>query len=840
MVSLVVAIGLFAADSIPNEIVVERGHLRRFIQLQPRFRTTRVENVKTGAVLRFAAETPEFVVETTDGERLTTDDFAVESFAPTRLVLRHVRDRRTIAVSTPSSDRPWLERRLTLEGFGVVRRLVVEAMKVAGRVELGGLGQPLYLDAAWFAGLEHPAGINTFDATASTVHLQQHPSKPESMVAVLGGVATPDDRVEDAFERYIDSIRRRPPTPTLQYNTWYDLRGDELTPKKAEAAADELHRKLLAPHGLSLQAFTIDDGWQAPRSLWDARPEWDPGLGDLASFLQSHRAGLGLWLPLNGASLDVGYGKSKGFPQTNFRKDCYCLHSAAYRDAMKDVLRKHRSTGVAFFKHDFNYLTCSLDGHGHLPTTEHGREANVEGQLELLAATDAVSAVTSNAWPSPYWLKHADYLWIGSYDYAEDWNVPCWSKRQAEITFRDAQIHRLLRIDRTPVPMNALMTHGLIRGRHEGATADRDLDDWADAVMMFVGRGAMLQELYITPNLLSDDEWTILGNALTWARERAEPLKYTRMIGGRPDAGEPYGYVHWAPDMGVLCLRNPSPRPTDFEVSTAERPSGYPGHPVWNARRIYPDRRRLADLAEGSRWSIRLSGHEVAIVELHPAGESSAAPPPAARTSLFVSKNEPDRLDWRVDVEGSGLESKEAIWWTYPDCGVSASVPTQETIASPPNVSAKRWSLHRSTFHRVEPQAQLSMRLPWSPFWPQEANASAVIRTRRPRPAASPEPTPARLELRPDVRPSHRDWIVEETLVLDGWRFRRSRSIPEKVGWLLALGAAPIAVFTTAGRRLGIKTARPKLSRLLAGAGLIALYTLTPLGAALGRIFAEF
>lgn len=92
----------------------------------------------------------------------------------------------------------------------------------------------------------------------------------------------------------------------------------------------------------------------------------------------------------------------------------------------------------------------------------------------------------------------------------------------------------------------------------------------------------------------------------------------------------------------------------------------------------------------------------------------------------------------------------------------------------------------------------------------------------------------------PEIRPSHRNSDITETLVLDEWRFSRRRSWPEKLGWLLALGAAPVAAVGGASRRLGAKWNRPKTVSLIALALLVGLYAVTPLGAALGRVLGEF
>ena len=216
----------------------------------------------------------------------------------------------------------------------------------------------------------------------------------------------------------------------------------------------------------------------------------------------------GLWLPLNGHLLNTSWGAAQGWERSDHRKRYYCLAGPNYNSALRHQLRQLLGEGnLAFFKHDFNFLDCSCPGHGHLNSAVHGREANVQAQLELLAFERAAKpdlrlAVTSNVWPSPWWLMHADSIWMGGADHAEDWRSPVWSRREAEMTYRDTRLYRLLRIDRAQVPVAALMTHGLIRGRYAGIDPQETLQEWTDYVMMFFGRGTQLCELYLSPELM--------------------------------------------------------------------------------------------------------------------------------------------------------------------------------------------------------------------------------------------------------------------------------------------------------------------------------------------------
>jgi hypothetical protein len=73
--------------------------------------------------------------------------------------------------------------------------------------------------------------------------------------------------------------------------------------------------------------------------------------------------------------------------------------------------------------------------------------------------------------------------------------------------------------------------------------------------------------MYITPALLSSDEWDVLAEAAKWSRDNAQTLKDSRWIGGDPVRLEVYGWASWSPEKAILTLRNPSDQPQDFTAS---------------------------------------------------------------------------------------------------------------------------------------------------------------------------------------------------------------------------------------------------------------------------------
>ncbi|HZC25158.1 MAG TPA: enterotoxin, partial [Candidatus Binatia bacterium] len=81
--------------------------------------------------------------------------------------------------------------------------------------------------------------------------------------------------------------------------------------------------------------------------------------------------------------------------------------------------------------------------------------------------------------------------------------------------------------------------------------------------------GTQLQEMYITPTLLSARDWDVLAEAAKWSRANAATLKDSHWIGGDPAKLEVYGWAAWSPERAIVTLRNPSDRPQDFAADIA-------------------------------------------------------------------------------------------------------------------------------------------------------------------------------------------------------------------------------------------------------------------------------
>jgi hypothetical protein len=75
--------------------------------------------------------------------------------------------------------------------------------------------------------------------------------------------------------------------------------------------------------------------------------------------------------------------------------------------------------------------------------------------------------------------------------------------------------------------------------------------------------------MYITPSLLSSQDWGVLAETAKWSRANAATLKDSHWIGGDPAKLEVYGWASWSAEKAIMTLRNPSDQPQDFNADIA-------------------------------------------------------------------------------------------------------------------------------------------------------------------------------------------------------------------------------------------------------------------------------
>ena len=128
---------------------------------------------------------------------------------------------------------------------------------------------------------------------------------------------------------------------------------------------------------------------------------------------------------------------------------------------------------------------------------------------------DVFLNITSGTWLSPWWLTIADQIWMGGEDYGAA-DVPSISSRDSSITYRDLVLYEDFRTNDLWFPIANLMTHGVLKGSIDVEEIGRDepLPGFANEVVFYLARGVSMHELYISPDVLSEDEWQVLAQAL--------------------------------------------------------------------------------------------------------------------------------------------------------------------------------------------------------------------------------------------------------------------------------------------------------------------------------------
>lgn len=516
----------------------------------------------------------------------------------------------------------------------------------ASVVKGGGFGQPIALafgpEAGFFA-LEWPAADNRAELVEGGVRVRCRQEigeviTPEGIAGepvVLA--ATPDARVKHWFMRYLDAVRAAPLRPYTLYNSWYDLRSAEYPRVAPDRVMNEenvlriarlLRENMVEKHGITLDAFVLDDGWDVYESDWVLRPAQFPhGLAPIVDELRLGGTRLGIWYgPTGGYSFRqkrVGWMREHGYETVG---DQMWVGGPKYSTLLQRRTTDMARAGVRYFKWDGFQFLGTGPGLG-TPPGLHARRAVLQ---RVQAMADSVRAIdpdmflniTSGTWLSPWWLRLADQIWMGGEDYGAA-DVPSPTTRDASITYRDLVLHEDFRRNDFWFPLASLMTHGVLKGTIDVQDIGKGepLSKFADEVVFYLARGVTMHELYISPDVLGEGEWRVLADALRWARDRFPVLRSTEMIGGDPNRLEPYGYVHWDGERGVLAVRNPDIVAHAMTVPLDPAQGLDPAARELVVARIYPTR-WIAPTLYRAGQSVALPpllGYEAAVYEVRPA-----------------------------------------------------------------------------------------------------------------------------------------------------------------------------------------------------------------------------
>lgn len=422
----------------------------------------------------------------------------------------------------------------------------------------------------WFVGFEHPLSqCRVHEDRASCWLSRELPVQAGQSVtysAVLGA-AHPGQLRRD-FSKYIELERAHPYRTFLHYNSWYDLGFfDRYSEHDAVSVVHAFGEELTRKRGVKLDSFMFDDGWDDPSTLWKFNPGFPQGLTKVTEEAAKYDAAPGIWLsPWGGydgpKEKRLASARAQGF-ETN--EGGLALSGPKYyryfRDTCMEMIDKY---GVNQFK---------FDGTGNANQVIQGSEfdSDFDAAIHLIGELrhkkpDIYINLTTGTYPSPFWLLYADSIWRGGEDHSF---AGIGSNRQRWITYRDSQIYRGIVLQGPLFPINSLMLHGLIFARYAERLGDDPGHDFADEVHSYFGTGTQLQEMYVTPTLLSQQDWDVLAQSAKWSRANAGVLKDSHWIGGDPAQLQVYGWAAWSADKAILTLRNPSDHPQQFTAKLA-------------------------------------------------------------------------------------------------------------------------------------------------------------------------------------------------------------------------------------------------------------------------------
>lgn len=387
---------------------------------------------------------------------------------------------------------------------------------------------------------------------ARSLPLRQGQSITYSAVA---GVVR-DGQLRRDFAAYIERERAHPYRPFLHYNSWYDI--GYFTPYTEAQALDRINtfgQELVVKRGVKLDSFLFDDGWDDRSGSWNFSKDFPRGFAPLRDAAAKYGAAPGMWLSPWG-----GYGPpAKERAERGAKSGYEIIDGGLALSGPKYYQQFHNIVMTLVTKDGINQF--KFDGTGNADKVFPGSvfDSDFSAAIQLIkdiraARPDTFINLTTGTWASPFWLRYADSIWRGGED---DWHAGVGTEREQWITYRDQQTYENIVIQGPLFPINSLMLHGIIYAQKNTRLNTDPGHDFANEVHSYFATGTQLQEMYITPSLLTKGDWDALADAAKWSRANADVLRDTHWIGGDPGRLDVYGWGAWSPQKSIITLRNP-------------------------------------------------------------------------------------------------------------------------------------------------------------------------------------------------------------------------------------------------------------------------------------------
>lgn len=562
---------------------------------------SQIKNTLSGMVFIPDGSGSEFEIRFTDGDTISSKNLTVSEAVEKdgKLFFRFNEDKHTTVTMSYriGSDGETLEKQIAfeqsepktidyvmLENIGIVNsRTSYTASGGACEIDefYSNLGQPFYIDSLFF-GCVFPGTKNgVFHGRGEVVYfIGKSAEKKIVCPTTVMGAAKSAMMVDlrKAFFDYIERISVKSPF-RVQYNTWYDGMLD-IDANKTEAAFYKVESKLTSNGVPPIDGYVVDDGWNNYKAdFWSVNQKKFPnGFLDLSSLANRLGSSFGLWLgPRGGYNFNSKFAKRierAGYGYYNAESDDICVCSKTYLKNLKEFLIKAtKENDISYWKLDgFGLKPCKNQKHDHITGGDHDMYYVTELWRRWIkifkALRDVRSAQGKDLWinftcyvnPSPWWLQYVNSIWLqnsSDIDFAKNYPEGEQSQADAEMTYRDSVYYDFIVTRGLQFPLGNIYNHEPIYGRD--AHLDYTDEEFEKAIFWNACRGAALNELYISANIMNDEKWRTLARVLKWQKANHDILKNAMMLGGDPAQNNVYCYAAWTDKgEGVIALRNPT------------------------------------------------------------------------------------------------------------------------------------------------------------------------------------------------------------------------------------------------------------------------------------------
>ncbi|MBD8872941.1 enterotoxin [Rhodanobacter sp. DHB23] len=433
----------------------------------------------------------------------------------------------------------------------------VEAPEVVGTVN----GSPI-VDGDVYLGFENPLSDSTAYHREARLTLSRtlplEKGKTVDYSAVVGVVR--DGQLRRDFNSYVERERAHPYRTFLHYNSWYDI--GYFTPYTEAEALDRINtfgEELAVKRGVKLDSFLFDDGWDDRSGAWNFSKDFPHGFVPLRDAAAKYGAAPGIWLSPWG-----GYGKPHDERIRNGKAAGYeIIDDGLALSGPKYYPRFHQVVMDMIDKQGINQF--KFDGTGNVSSVFPGSrfDSDFAAAIQLISdirkdKPNTFINLTTGTWASPFWLRYADTIWR---DGEDDWYTGVGTMREQWITYRDQQTYQNIVLKGPLFPIDSLMLHGIIYAQKNPRLDTDPGHDFANEVRSYFATGTELQEMYITPSLLTPQDWDMLAEGAKWSRANAGVLRDNHWIGGDPGRLDVYGWAAWSPKKAIVTFRNPDDKP---------------------------------------------------------------------------------------------------------------------------------------------------------------------------------------------------------------------------------------------------------------------------------------